>query len=108
MPTYRVIRGLVYPTNPDVPREHWDMKRAEPGETVDDIPEVSVGWLLESGAIQMVGLPEDFPARNILAEHGLTTVDEVREALDEIDELPGIGPSTRQRIANALEEGGDG
>jgi hypothetical protein len=59
MPTqkqkYRCNTGLNYPP---------DNRRAEPGEIVDDIPEVSAGWLLEDGLIEAVddstplGLPK--------------------------------------------------
>lgn len=40
--SYVVVRGINYP--PD--------RRAEPGETRDDIPAESVAWLLEAGAIK--------------------------------------------------------
>lgn len=44
--SYRVIRGLGYPD------ADGHEKRAEPGDLVDDIPEGSVGWLLNDGAIE--------------------------------------------------------
>jgi hypothetical protein len=45
--SYRVLRGINYP-NPDGMGE----KRAEPGDLVDDLPEQSVGWLLDDGVIE--------------------------------------------------------
>ena len=41
---YRVLRGLNYPPG----------KRAEAGETVDDLPDASVRWLLRRGAIEPI------------------------------------------------------
>jgi len=39
--SYRVLRGINYPGG-----------RVEPGDLVDDLPEGSVGWLLDDGAIE--------------------------------------------------------
>lgn len=41
---YRVLKGINYP--PD--------KRAEPGDTVTDLPGVDIKWLVECGAIELV------------------------------------------------------
>lgn len=43
-PKFRVLRGLNYPPG----------KRAEAGETRDDIPTESIPWLLKSGAVEPV------------------------------------------------------
>lgn len=43
-PKYRALRGLNYPPG----------RRAEPGDTVDDLPEASVRWLLRRGAIEPI------------------------------------------------------
>jgi len=61
---YRVLVGLNYPTSPsvltrlaageDVPREQRHETRAEPGDIVDDLPEMSVKWLLKKGIIEEV------------------------------------------------------
>lgn len=45
-PSYRIVRGVNYPGADGVE------KRAEPGDLVDDLPEGSVGWLLDDGAIE--------------------------------------------------------
>lgn len=42
---YRVLAGINYP-----PRD----KRAEPGDVVDDIPLISIDWLLRDGIIEPV------------------------------------------------------
>jgi hypothetical protein len=44
MPRYRVLAGLDYPPN----------KRAEAGDTVDDLPSRSIKWLREQGLIEAV------------------------------------------------------
>lgn len=44
MAKYRVLQGIDYPPN----------KRAEIGNTVEDIPAASVKWLLDSGIIEDV------------------------------------------------------
>ena len=59
---YEVVVGLSYPTDPAIvarlargdriPAPDRGLKRAEPGEIVDDIPSVSVPWLLEQGLIR--------------------------------------------------------
>lgn len=43
---YRVLAGLDYRA-PD-----GTLRRAEPGDVVDDLPATSVGWLLRKGAIE--------------------------------------------------------
>lgn len=59
---YVTRRGLNYPTDPqiiarlqageNIPFEERGLKWVEEGEVVDDIPEVSVPWLLEQGLIE--------------------------------------------------------
>lgn len=44
---YRVLVGLSYP--PD--------RRAEPGDIIDDLPSKSIKWLLEQGAVEVIGKP---------------------------------------------------
>ena len=59
---YLVKRGLTYPVGEaNIKRaKRGDMdkvtewKRAEAGEVAEDIPEVSVPWLLRSGSIEEV------------------------------------------------------
>ena len=61
---YEVLVGLSYPTDPkiierlvggeDIPWEDRGIKQAEVGTIVDDIPTVSVEWLLEQGIIREV------------------------------------------------------
>lgn len=43
--SYRIVRGVNYPSGAGE-------KRAEPGDVVDDLPEESIGWLLDDGAIE--------------------------------------------------------
>lgn len=64
---YRAVVGLSYPTDPKViarlqkgeqiPWEERGMKRAEAGEVLDDIPSVSVPWLLDQGLIEEADRP---------------------------------------------------
>lgn len=61
---YRVKVGLNYPTDPaidarlrageQIPWEDRGMRRAEPGQIVDDIPPLSVPWLIEQGVIEEI------------------------------------------------------
>jgi hypothetical protein len=59
---YEVLTGLTYPigeANVNKAKagkldEVTKWKRAEPGEVVDDIPAVSIAWLLEQGQIAEV------------------------------------------------------
>lgn len=61
---YLVLVGLDYPTDPsiirrlkageDIPFEQRKMKRAEPGEIVEDLPKESAPWLLAQGCIEEV------------------------------------------------------
>lgn len=62
---FRVLKGINYPTDPEILRRlrageniPWpdrQMRRAEPGDVVDDLPTASVPWLLEDGAIEPAG-----------------------------------------------------
>jgi hypothetical protein len=104
---YLVHTGLHYPTNPKAPREDWEWKRAEPGEVVDDLPAASVSWLLERGAITAAGkdrtsLPDDFPARDLLAAAGITTYGDVERQYDRLGEIRGVGAKTLEDIRAAL------
>ncbi len=47
MATYKVLTGLNYPDS------KGGSRRAEIGDTVSDIPETSVPWLLEDGHIEL-------------------------------------------------------
>ena len=61
---YRALTGLSYPTDASVIRRiqagesvPWEERKAKEvaaGEVVDDIPAVSVPWLLEQGKIEEV------------------------------------------------------
>ena len=69
---YRVLVGLTYPTDPEVilriqdggtvPAHSRGLKRAEPGEIVDDLPEASLPWLVEQGMVEPVGETHDTDA----------------------------------------------
>jgi len=62
---YRALAPLAYPTNRRVIERilkgesvSWEERRVKEvaeGEIVSDIPEASVGWLLEAGLIEEVG-----------------------------------------------------
>ena len=69
MASYRVLNGINYPG------KDGKEKRAEPGETVDDLPEHdgSIDWLLAKGHIEPVNAP-------------------VREEVVEVVEIGGVTP----------------
>lgn len=63
MPKYRVLTGLTYPPpaivkrlldGETIPMERRQLRRADVGEVVSDIPSTSVDWLLEQGKIERV------------------------------------------------------
>lgn len=102
-----VHTGIEYPTNPSAPVEQWDVRRAEPGDVVDDIPASSLGWLEEQDYITPAGrnhdpLPEDFPARDLLVAAGHKTIGAVEAHADTLLAIPGIGPKTHDDIRAAL------
>jgi DNA polymerase/3'-5' exonuclease PolX len=49
-------------------------------------------------------IPEDFPGYKHLIDHGLTTLDEVRNmaTVGDLTEIKGIGPATAADIEEAL------
>jgi len=59
---YRVKVGLNYPTDPaidkrlrageEIPWEERGLRRVEPGDVVDDLPALSIPWLLRDGLIE--------------------------------------------------------
>ena len=61
---YRALTGISYPTSADalkrldagelVPWEERAIRDVAAGEVVDDIPERSLGWLLDQGYIEEV------------------------------------------------------
>jgi len=61
---YRALVGISYPTDPDIiqriqageaiPFEERGLKEVPAGVVVDDVPAVSVPWLLEQGLIEEV------------------------------------------------------
>ena len=59
---YRVLKGLTYPVGEaNIKRAKagkmdavTEWKRAEVGDEVDDIPEVSLPWLLKTGSVEEV------------------------------------------------------
>lgn len=61
---YRVLTGLEYPTDPAIirrilagdvrPEDRSANRQVEAGEIVDDVPAVSVPWLLVQGVIEEV------------------------------------------------------
>lgn len=89
---------------------------AEAGETFST-DEDSAAQLIELGAAKKAGgrgaastasaktgaLPEDFPARDKLADAGIDTYAKVR-AVEDLTEIPGIGRATAEKITEALED----
>lgn len=114
MPRYVVNRTLRYPVDPDLPREEWQWKNVPAGSVVDDIPAKSLPWLLDQEHIaeletpERAQLPEDFPAREILVSHGITTLKQVEARWDTLAELEGIGPKTLEKIGQALAAAAEG
>ena len=49
--SYRALKGLRYPTNPNAPRDQWVYKSVQPGDVVSDIPAKSLPWLLKDGVV---------------------------------------------------------
>jgi hypothetical protein len=104
---YLVHTGLHYPLNPDAPREEWQYTAAQPGDVVDNLPAVSLPWLLEREAITVAGkdrtkLPEGFPGHDLLVAAGITTYADVERRFDELGEIRGIGTKTLDDIRAAL------
>lgn len=60
---YQVLTGLNYDPRGkragDLDRQE---KRAEIGDVVDDLPEMSIPWLLKQGLIEPYGGPEKWPS----------------------------------------------
>ena len=46
-------------------------------------------------------LPDDFPGRSALADAGINTYAQLRK-VDDVTDLPGVGPATAAKIAEAL------
>ena len=70
MARYRVLQGIDYPPN----------KRAEAGKIVEDLPAVSVKWLLESGIIEDADKPTTKIVEPVVEE---TKVEPVVEKAEE-------------------------
>ncbi len=51
---YKALVDLHYPANPDDDRADWKMRTLRAGQTADDIPERSIGWLERQGLIEPV------------------------------------------------------
>ena len=69
MARYRVLQGIDYPPN----------KRAEAGKIVEDLPAVSVKWLLESGIIEDADKPSKKIEEPVVEEPKVEPVAEVVE-----------------------------
>lgn len=73
MTRYRALTGLSYPTDKaiirriqegeSIPTDERGAREVTPGEIVDDIPSVSVPWLLEQGQIELASLTKSSTAR---------------------------------------------
>ncbi|HEV8655638.1 MAG TPA: helix-hairpin-helix domain-containing protein [Candidatus Limnocylindria bacterium] len=87
---------------------------AEPGDTFETTEE-SAAQLLElghatkgtaastGGTAKSGPLPDDFPGRDKLADAGIRTYAQLRDAGD-VTEIPGIGEATAKKIADALKD----
>ena len=69
MARYRVLQGIDYPPN----------KRAEVGAIVEDIPALSVKWLLDSGIIEDADKPAKKIEKSVVEEPKVEPVAEVVE-----------------------------
>ena len=70
--------------------------------------ELNHGMVMLDSEQDAVDLPKDFPHRDVLAAHGLKTVDSIRTYPD-LTSVPGIGEIYAQQVIEALHEidGGD-
>lgn len=80
MARYRVLQGIDYPPN----------KRAEAGDTVEDLPAASIKWLTEIGAIE----DANKPAKTIIEEPVVEPVKEelVEAPVEPVIEAEGFDP----------------
>lgn len=78
MTRYRALKGISYPTDKEIVRriqagetipseERVPIREVAAGEIVDDIPSVSVPWLLEQGHIELATLTKSSTARYLWA-----------------------------------------
>jgi hypothetical protein len=119
---YRALVGMNYPTDPALDErlrnrkgggmtdeEAAQLKRVEPGDIVDDVPEKSVGWLLKQGAIEVYkGERKHVDHEGLEGEDsGLSTLDgdEPRMGSDVADEGEGGGTDVGGAggVENAVE-----
>lgn len=73
---------------------------------VADLPNEKAAGLVNKGWAIMVpdtegeenNLPEDLPAREVLFDNGLETIDDIKNAIDTLTDIKGIGKKTVQQI----------
>lgn len=72
--------------------------------TIAEVPEYLAEQYIDAGhAKRLTGtLPEDFPGREQLIAAGIFTTAEIK-AVAKLEDLPGIGKATAERIRKALE-----
>jgi hypothetical protein len=77
-----------------------------PGTTEPELRQSEAGTeTTDETGTQLKGkLPEDFPGYGALEEAGLTTYAKVRKSLSSLEEVPGIGPATAEKIREAMGE----
>lgn len=82
MARYRVLQGIDYPPN----------KRAEAGKIVEDLPAVSIKWLLESGIIEDADKPTKKTDKPVEEE---SKVEPVVETVEEVAVEEGFDPDAK-------------
>jgi hypothetical protein len=92
MARYRVLQGIDYPPN----------KRAEVGDTVDDIPTNAIKWLVDTGAIEDASKP----AKKVEAVIE-PVIEEPEVIIEPVVEESQAEPSVVLDV-DAIDEDGDG
>jgi hypothetical protein len=81
-------------------------------DDVADIPDVKASRLVNSGFAIMIPetegpvnkLPDNLPAREILFDNGLETIQDVQNAIDVLTDFDGIGKATAKKIKTFIDE----
>lgn len=97
-------RGETAEVRPGYAEELVDRGYADIIDGDEEAPETAETDQPASGAEDIV-IPEGFPHRDKLAEAGFVTVGNLRAASDEeIEDVHGIGPASREDIREALAD----
>lgn len=77
-------------------------RQGGPEDDVADDSPVGGGITEEEGKKLRGKLPDEFPGRAELEAEGLDTYAKVRGSLDTVEDIPGIGPATAEKIRKAF------